>query len=82
MIAGALDGCGVDRGAAATAACLRRTNSFANQSNSLQFFSRWFERNLPSSSLYRCILQFEFNFSCIRFSSRLLMFDLPHSLFL
>ena len=40
MIAGALEGCGVDRGAAATVACLSETNSSASLSNSVQSFNR------------------------------------------
>ena len=82
MIVGAMDGCGVATGADAAAAYLRSTNSSTSRSNSLQFFSRWFERNLPSSALYRCNLQSEFIFSCRIFSSRSLRCDLPHSLLL
>ena len=40
MIAGALGGCGIDRVAAVTAACLSETNSSASLSNSLQSFNR------------------------------------------
>ena len=40
MIAGALEGCGVDRGDAATPACLSETNSSVSLSNSLQSFNR------------------------------------------
>ena len=82
MIAGVLDGCDVDKGAAATAACLRRTNSSVNLLNSLQFFSRWFERSLPFLALNRCILPSEFIFSRITSSSRSLLFGLLHSRFL